>query len=239
MAVKLTTTSHLTKFVKCIVYGPTGVGKTKLAETCPTPLIISSEKKMLSLKDSKIPVALIENHEDLEEILEKLKTDKKFSKFETIILDSVSDIAETILDYFKKNPLDNNPHPQAAYGSLNDVIIPLIKGFRDLPGKHLYVIAKSKRMDDEVSGVATFAPMMPGQVLPQSLPYLFDFVFAMRIGETSKGKKYRYLQTEACLQWSAKGTDELNAIEEPHLGKLFNKVLGVKKETEKEEESQK
>ncbi len=242
MAIKLTTTKGASKVVKCLVYGPSGIGKTKLAGTCPKSLIISSEKKMMSLQDDNIPVALIENHEDLAEILNKIRTDKKFAKFETIVLDSISDIAETILAYFQANPINDNAHPQAPYGWMLDKLVPLIKQFRDLPDKNVYVIAKAKRMADEFTGIDTWMASAPGQQLGPNLPYMFDFVFAMRKGVTKKDVEYRYLQTEADIQWLAKGTDKLNAMEEPHLGKLFKKILGeeevkIKSEPEPKKET--
>ncbi len=237
MAIKFTSTKDVTKAVKILVYGESGVGKTRLTATCPNPVIISSEKKLISLKDFNIPVILIENHEDLEEAYTFLTTSKKAKKFETIVLDSVSDIAEAILAYFKENPVDGNTHPQAAYGMLADETLPLIKKFRDIADKHIYFIAKAKRYKDEYSGVTSWAPMMPGQQLGPGLPYLFDFVCAMRIGENNEGKKYRYLQTVADLQYLAKGNEDLKAIEKPNLGQLFDKVLGkAVDEPEHEEE---
>lgn len=235
MAIKLTTTAKAATHVSVLVHGESGVGKTTLAKTCPNPLIISSEKKLISLKDENIPVVLIENHEDLEEVLEYIQTDKKYQKFETIIFDSVSDIAETILAYFKENPVDGNTHPQAAYGMLADKFTPLIKKFRDLGNKHVYIIAKTKRVEDQYTGITQWSPWLPGQQLGIGLPYLFDYVFAMRIGETDKGKKYRYLQTQADLQWTAKGANCLNLIEKPHLGEIFDKILSESKSKSKKE----
>ena len=229
MAIKLTTTAQVSNFVKCLVYGRAGVGKTVLSDTAPKPLIISAESGLLSLQDKNIPVIMINNHEDLEEAYEFITTNKKAKGFETIVLDSISDIAEAVLAYFKANPIDGNIHPQAAYGAMADVLMPLIKKFRDLPGRHVYFIAKSKRVKDDFTGITSWMPSMPGQQLGPALPYLFDFVLPMRIGETEKGGEYRYLQTKADIQWEAKDrSGKLNAIEEPNLTKLFNKALGKK-----------
>lgn len=226
MAVTFTTTKSVKQYAKVVVYGASGVGKTALAKTCPKPLIISSEHRLLTLSDENIPVIMIENHDDLETAYQFVTTNKKAKGFQTIILDSISDIAEAILTYFKENPKDGNTHPQAAYGSMADALMPLIRKFRDIPDKHVYIIAKIKMAKDEYTGINQFAPSLPGQVLPGALPYMFDFVLPMRIGETADGKKYRYIQTQEDIQYIAKAcSHNLNPIERPDLGKLFDKIL--------------
>jgi len=233
MAIKFTTTKKGGEFVKVLIYGQSGVGKTTLAATAPNPIIISSEKKLISLKDFNIPVILIEDHKDLKEAYE-LVSGSKGKKFDTVVVDSVSDIAETILAYFKENPVDGNTHPKAAYGHMADHLGPLIKKFRDIPGKHNYTIAKSKMIEDQYTNVSMFSPSLPGKVLPGNISYEFDYVFAMRIGETESGKKFRYLQTQPDIQWMAKGVESLNAIEKPDLTNIFNKILGKVEKPEKE-----
>jgi energy-coupling factor transporter ATP-binding protein EcfA2 len=225
MAVKFTDTGKSATHVKVLVFGPSGVGKTTLIKTLPNPLIITSEKKLLALKDEKIRTIVIDDHHDLERVYTMIMEDPKFKPFETIVLDSVSDIAETLLDHFREHPVDGNPHPQAPYGSMLDVLIPLIKKFRDIPDKHVYFIAKAKYVQDQNTGITMWMPSCPGQKLGPELPYLFDIVLAMRIGERESGKQFRYLQTQPDIQWAAKGVKGLDHIERPNLSYLFDKVL--------------
>ena len=60
MAIRYTTTKTSIENVKLVVYGRSGTGKTRLIETAPEPVIISSEAKCLSIADSGIPVLEID-----------------------------------------------------------------------------------------------------------------------------------------------------------------------------------
>lgn len=227
MAVRLTTTAESSEFCKILIHGASGVGKTKLGETTDSPIYISTESGLLSVKKNKYPVIKIDNHIDLEEAYDIVTTDPRAMKRKTIILDSITDMAQVTLAYFKENPVDGNTHPQAAYGQLADSLLPLIKKFRDIPDRHVYFIARTKYEKDEFSGITSWVPSMPGQVLLQALPYEFDLVLAMRVGQNEEGEDYRYLQTKSCIQYLAKDrSGKLDEQEEPDLKKLFKKALG-------------
>jgi len=149
------------------------------------------------------------------------------------VLDSITDIAESILNYYKANPKDGNTHPQAPYGWMIDDLDPLIKDFRDIPDKNVYCIAKAQYIKDSYTEITSWSPKMPGQQMGPNLPYAFDLVFAMCIGEDPEGKEYRYLLTEESIDWLAKGIKGLKKKEEPNLKKLFAKILGTPKGKEK------
>jgi len=229
MAIRLTTTKECGKFAKVLVFGKSGVGKTKLIGTAPKPIIISGENGLLSLNTGpKIPVIEVKNHLDLDEAYTMITTSPKCKGFQTVALDSVSEIAENCLQYFKDNPPDGNPDPRAAHGAMIDAMMPILKKFRDISDKHIYFIAQLKRTADQYTGIDTFAPSAPGQIIGPKLPYWFDFVLPMRIGEKEGGGKYRYLQTQPCLQYTAKSRGEnLRDMEPPNLTKLFSKVLSA------------
>jgi len=207
--------------IKCLIHGGSGIGKTTLCATCPAPIIISAESGLLSLSSYDLPVVEMKTLKDLEEVYDWLETSKEANKYRTICIDSISDVAEVILMEYKKRTKDG----RMAYGEMADDMGIIIRKFRDLPGKNVYMIAKTKRVVDEASSLTSYMPSVPGQLLLQDLPFLFDLVGAMRYGKTSAGVTYRYIQTEGDMQWSAKDrSGALAKVEEPHLGKLFKKI---------------
>lgn len=224
MAIKLTTTKKSSKFVKTLCYGDAGVGKTVLCSTAPNPVIISAESGLLSLAHFDIPVIEVQTVEDVQEAYQYITESEEAKKFETICLDSITEIAEVLLSQYKSEDKD----PRKSYGRLSDNMNILVRSFRDIPDRHVYFSAKMARIEDEYSGVATFRPAMPGKNLVNGLPFFFDEVMALRIAKTDDGGSYRYLQTQPDVQYTAKDrSGKLDLIEKPDLSNVFKKILDV------------
>jgi hypothetical protein len=217
----ISTRDSTTHGIKILVYGAAGVGKTCLAATCPRPIILSAEAGLLSLRGHDIPATAIRSVQDLT-AAHAFLSGPGGDAFDTIILDSISEIAEVVLSNAKAQLKD----PRAAYGELADKTAMLIRAFRDLPNKNVVFIAKSATK--EVDGVPMTQPSMPGNTLTQGISYFFDEVAAMRIGKTAEGVSFRYLQFQPDFSHQAKDrSGVLTACEEPNLGKLFTKIAGV------------
>ena len=228
-----------TNGVKCLVYGASGIGKTMLAATAPAPLVISAEAGLLSLRPAniarvwganrpdvnyQIPVTIISSVDDLSSVYNWLVSNPQAQQVGTVILDSLTEIAEVVLNNAKRQVKD----PRQAYGELIEKMETLIRLFRDLPGKNVVMLAKQEPVKDEMTGVVKYAPSMPGAKLAIKLPYFFDEVFRMGINKTPQGQSYRFLQTATDLQHEAKDrSGALAEIEPPHLAQLFNKILSA------------
>lgn len=228
MALRFTTTREeaATHGVKMLVYGPAGVGKTTLVRTAPTPLLISAESGVLSLGDADIPTVVVESFADLQDAFRFVVDSAEAQHFQTICLDSISELAEQCLFYEKTV----NRDPRKAYGEMSDQVIASLRSFRDLRGRHVYFSAKLARTRDDSTGAMLYGPMMPGQQTGPQLPYLFDEVFALRVGKTAEGEDYRYLQTRLDTQYEAKDrSGTLDAIEPPDLTHIINKIQQGKK----------
>ena len=225
MAINLKSTSALAENgVKVLVYGNSGAGKTSLIPTLPTPIVLSAEAGLLSIKDSNLPYIEIASMTDLQEAYQWLLESPEAKQFASVALDSISEIGEVVLNHERKQTKD----PRQAYGAMQEQITDIIRAFRDLPGKNVYFTAKCEKSQDE-TGRVLYAPSMPGNKTGQSLPYFFDEVLALRVEKDAEGITQRAIMTDSDGLWSAKDrSGKLDTWEAPDLGLIINKIMVAK-----------
>ena len=223
MAIKLRSTGEAGALnVKLLVYGQAGAGKTSLIPTLPHPVILSAEGGLLSIADTNLPFIEINDLADLREAYQWLTKSAEAQAFESVALDSISEIAEVVLNTEKKTTKD----PRQAYGAMQEQMADIIRGFRDLPGKHVYMSAKLEKTQDEM-GRVLYAPSMPGNKTGQSLPYFFDEVLALRVEKDSEGNSRRALMCDSDGLWLAKDrSGKLEVWEDADLGMIIKKIGG-------------
>ena len=225
MAINLKSTGNLAgNGVKLLVYGAAGAGKTSLIPTLPNPIVLSAEGGLLSIQDAELPYLEITTMAELQEAYKWLAESAEAAQFESVAIDSISEIAEVALNYEKKV----NKDPRAAYGAMQEQMADIIRAFRDLPAKHVYMSAKLEKTQDEM-GRILYAPSMPGNKTGQSLPYFFDEVLALRVEKDAEGATQRALMCDSDGLWLAKDrSGKLDAWEAPDLTVIINKI-GAKK----------
>lgn len=219
MTIKYTNTNKQTQEtgLSILVYGQSGAGKTRLTATIKEPVVmISSEQKSLSLSDCNIPVMSVESADDVFEAINLLKT-SEFDDIKWVVVDSISDIAESIFRDINKKTKDG----RKAYGDTAILVTDVLMALKLLP-KHKYVIAK-------LSDKEGFRePLLPGQQLGRSLPYVFDSVFFYHVGDkNAEGNVPKFLQTFSDSRTVAKNSNlSLENYEEPDLNLIKQKLLG-------------
>lgn len=225
MAINVKTTGSLAaNGVKVLVYGQAGAGKTSLVKTLPNPIVLSAEGGLLSIQDADMPYIEISDMDTLKEAYTWLTSADEAKSYQSVALDSISEIAEVVLNAEKKATKD----PRHAYGAMQEQMADIIRAFRDLPGRHVYMSAKLEKTQDEM-GRVLYAPSMPGNKTGQALPYFFDEVMALRVEKDGEGVTQRALMCDSDGLWLAKDrSGKLEAWEAPDLGAIITKMQGGK-----------
>lgn len=210
-----------TNGVKILVYGRAGVGKTVLARTAPSPIVISAESGILSLRREGLPYIPIYNINDFKECQRWCFNSPEARNFATFVIDSSSEIAEQILGHEKAQTRDG----RKAYGETADQMLSLLRAFRDWQGPNVYFTAKQETSN--IGGTLYARPMMPGQKLPDQIPYFPDEIFQLNVGKDNNGNEVRWLRTRPDQYNDAKDrSGMLNEFEPPDLTLIFNKIMG-------------
>jgi len=220
MAIKIQKTSDIEiDSVKCVVYGGAGVGKTRLCASAPKPIIISAESGLLSLADVECDYIEIKTLKQLDEAYRALKDD---DTYQTICLDSLSEIAEVII----QEVLPNHKDARQAYGEMARAVMPMLRKFRDIKGKHTVFTSKLITVKDEDTGKVTEELMIPGKVLGAQVPYMVDELFKLEVDR--KGTAQLLTQpTRISFQKDRSGA--LASVETPNMTAIINKIMAKQK----------
>ncbi len=220
MAINLQNTSTVSaSSIKMLVYGQAGSGKTSLIPSMPKPVILSAEGGLLSIAGSAIPYVEVSSMDALREAYTWLAGSDEAKAFDSVAIDSISEIAEVCLGTEKKA----NKDPRAAYGEMQTTMAEIIRSFRDLD-KHVLMTAKLEKTQDEM-GRMLYSPSMPGNKTGQSLPYYFDIVAALRVEKDAEGVTQRAMMLESDGVWQAKDrSGKLDQWEGPDLGEIIKKI---------------
>jgi hypothetical protein len=208
--------------IKALIYGRSGAGKTHLITTCPSPLLLAAEPGLLTLRNHRIPAIKIQTVNDLTEALEWIRYSEQARAFQTIYIDSITEVAEVVL----ANAKMLNTDPRKAYGELIEKMVMTIKAYRDISGKHVIMTAKQESAQDEVTKITAYGPSMPGAKLGPQMPYLFDEVFRLGIMKDQNNQDIRFIQTKPDMQYEAKDrSGVLDQYEPADLSVIFQKIL--------------
>ena len=217
MAIKIKSTKDVSaEGANIVIYGESGVGKTTLISHVDNAIILSAEQGLLSLSTFDIPYIEITDIKDVQQAYDFVKD----ADYDHIFFDSLTEIAEVVLYEMKEGKKDK----RQAYGELADAFGVMIRKFRDIKGKNTIFFAKMKWIYDDDGNVVSYAPLMPGRVLPHGLPYLVDEVFCHQMDR----KGVRFFQTVADRKHPAKDrSGNLEPVElNPQLNEIIKRILG-------------
>lgn len=210
--------------IKIALTGDSGAGKTFQTASLTRPLVLSSENGLLSIKAFDIPYVEITTIDELMEARKQLTAPDVWDSFDTLVIDSISDIAERCLMEYKKT----NKNAMHAYLQMMDKVMEALIDICDIKGKDLVCIFKLGRIEDPDTGKVSYAPQTPSDKFASKMPYLFDEVLVLRSQIDAEGNIQRYIQTINDGRYMAKDRSGCLMPSEPaDLGAIIDKIKGV------------
>lgn len=188
-------------YLKVLLYGEPGVGKTIWAAGAPKPIFLDSEYGTRSLLNhpefARIPVLPVAAFNDVDDFFWEAKAGNIDA--ETYVIDSFSELQRRSMDeIMDKNAMQDKSRSlylpfMQDYKINTEVMRRLITSFRDLDA-NLIITAHALVDKDEGTGALMVRPMVTPK-LAQTLHGIFDLVGYMTLEEgDSKTKDVRYLQ---------------------------------------------
>ena len=220
--------------VKATIFGGPGSGKTPLMNTAPRPVLLVTEPGMLSMRTSNIPAWEAYTPPLVTEFFDWFMKSREAANFDTLAIDSISNIAEIILI----EELAKVKHGMKAYGNMSERTMKICNDLYYMPQKHIAMIAKQALVENGrqtilQGGEVIYEPIMqkrpffPGKDLNVKVPHLFDNV--MHLGEVvmpGMPKPVRALRTKEIPEVFARDRlGNLGELEPPDLSALFAKAM--------------
>lgn len=224
-------------YVKGLIYGEPGAGKTYLACTAPKPLVLLTEPSVSSptmlavLRDLGVDPDVWEilDLDDLEQAFSFLIGGKH--KYETVVIDSLTDLYRRMMQAIIESSIARRPSrdpdvpEQGDWFKVQERIRHVARSFRDLP---MHVIFTALVMD--IRNDVRRVPLVQPKSLAQELPAYCNLVGYLAVQEL-EGKYHRRLLVTPTDIYVAKnpGGSLPPIVDNPNLTNIFKAVASLGK----------
>jgi len=219
-------------YIKALIYGASGSGKTRFAGTAidkdnTKTLFLSAEGGLLSIHVKKPKYVEINAMKDLLEAYEYLEKGKH--KFETVILDSITEISNTLKLEIERR--EGHTMQLQDWGEIKNKLIGIFRDFRDLP-MNVILLAQEGYITDE-DKIKKTVPSLDGKGATSALPYFMDIVGYIKVD--IKGNAV--MRTSNSMKFVTKDRSGLIGDDCPFDFKEWEKrIKGIKTEKQEVEE---
>lgn len=158
--------SALQGHLKMLLYGRSGTGKTTLASTFPSPILLIDvkDKGTDSVVDvPELDMLSAETWEDVELVYWMLKAGEH--KYKTLIIDTIS-MAQTVLVQGILEQTGKEAMSQQLWGEVSGSMQPIVIAMRDLPMHVVFVAQDRMRSNPEGDADEQLEPEVGPQVIP-------------------------------------------------------------------------
>ena len=222
---KITKASESTQSrVKALIMGESGAGKSHLSATAPKPLIVLTEPNGAMSVSISNPDALtvhVNNLTDFYNLLLMLENDEIKQDYETIVIDSLTELQRFFSDYIMK---DNTTMTLQDYGQLGTQFSRVIRRVIALPKHVLFTSLIQVELEEEKT--RHMYPLLTGKLRYTVQQYFTGVGYLFQTGETDEsGIARRALLLDGHDRIKTKAFPNTNGtIKDPNLTDLFNQV---------------
>lgn len=239
--------------IKGIILGPAGIGKTSLLYTLDADktLFVNAEAGELSVQEWGGDMVRLRTWQDARNLaaavgggnpalgdgeaysvahFEAIEEEFDLSKYETIFIDSITEVSRICFNWSQKQPdafnKNGDPDTRGAYGLLGREMVGWLKQFQHAPRVNVWLVGLLNSVKDDF-GRLQHVMQVEGSKTALEAPGITDQVVSMVQFTPDEGKPYRAFVTHAVNEWGYPAKDRsgrLDLIEEPHLGRLMEKI---------------
>lgn len=221
--------------LKALLYGKPGVGKTPMINTAPRPVLLATEPGLLSMRGSTVPTWEAYTMERVEEFFKWLSESKEAANFDTVAIDSGSQIAELSLIKHQAKCKDG----RKAYGEMSLECMKHFDTLYYMQQKHVIVICKETRAEVGkqvvqqngafvVESTYQAQPFFPGQDLNVKIPHRYDAIlYAAHTQVPGVAQQVTALRSKGTAEILARDrSGQLAELEPPNLDAIIRKCMG-------------
>lgn len=205
LAIRRTGAQDYGRFMKVLVCGDPGAGKTLFSSTFPNPFYASAEGGLMSIADRNIPYANIRSSDDLLAVKTVVDQPPELRRsalgfdVDTVVIDTIDEVQKILIrERLTETKKDSMTLPD--WGWLGEQMQALIRGFRNLDLNVIFTCHLRESRDDEL-GRVYFDPGLQGAIGKNIAGYV-DLALVLRSSaktEVQDGQAirvtHRYLQT--------------------------------------------
>jgi hypothetical protein len=175
---------------------------------------------MLSMRGSNVPTWQAFTCKAIDEFFEWLLKSNETKNFDTVCIDSLSQMAEIIL----MEEMTRHKDGRKVYGEMSAKMMRHLTNLYFMQYKHTYLICKQSTNDE--GGIRQHRPYFPGQELNVKVPHMYDIILHLAVHNIPGHGPNKAFRTTGSLEAIARDrSGKLNEYEPLDLTAIFNKVI--------------